>query len=143
MPPDASAPAASSGQSRGSRFALLPLSFIFLVLGVLIGFQAALQWKAPKAPPIEDLCTLDLAVVEHGPNLEVRWNRKAPAVLAARRGLLHIQDGDLVRDMDLDATALRSNTVTYYRTSPLVRFRLDVYLASGAAVSESRQVSSR
>ena len=139
MPPDASSSLASSTKPRGNRLTLLPLSFIFMVVGLILGFQAALQVKPSKAPPIEELCMLDLAIVEHGPNLEVSWNRQSPAVLAARRGVLHIQDGDAVRDMDLDATALRTNTVTYYRTASQVRFRLEVYLASGASVSETRQ----
>ncbi len=74
--------------------------------------------------------------------LRVCWNRNAPAVLKAERGVLSITDGGFRKDLDLDEHQLRTGAVVYAPRGNEVNFRLDL-LDRRTTVSESlRFVSS-
>jgi hypothetical protein len=116
----------------------LPLAFVFLTLGVLLGFQAALQMRpASPAVSVEDSVRLGLRVTEHGNNIQLNWNRNATVVQVAQQGVLVISDGDARQSTDLDAAALHSGNVVYRRVTHTVRFRLEVFLPGGSTVSET------
>lgn len=104
----------------------LPLSFIFLLLGVLLGFQAALTLR-PQAPESStDPFNLALSVSKDGDNLNVRWDRQAPAIRAANRGVLVIDDGAYSKTVELDANQLQTGSVVYRHTSNDVKFRMEL-----------------
>ncbi|MBI5084609.1 MAG: hypothetical protein HZB13_08435, partial [Acidobacteria bacterium] len=64
----------------------IPLSFVFLLLGVVLGFQIALGYKNQQPPnPAVDPYLLDLTVVQFGPDLHLKWNVEAAAFRNARR----------------------------------------------------------
>jgi hypothetical protein len=141
IPSFAAEPARASGNQGKPRFrggwVWLPLSFIFLLLGVLLGFQAALSLNpratnggAPEFP-------LSLAVTLTNDNLMVRWNRDAAAVRAAQKGLLEIEDGGFAKPVELDAAHLLGGSIIYRHSSNTVRFRLIVYLNSRLSVMET------
>ena len=115
-----------------------PLSFIFLVLGVALGFQAALTF-APELQEAQDAKAflLNLSAGRNGDSLIVRWDRDAPAIKAGERGVLEITDGeDPMRVLPLDQAHLREGSVIYQNSGSMVKFRLVVYMSSTATVNE-------
>jgi hypothetical protein len=110
----------------------LPLSFIFLLLGVLLGFQAALTLR-PQTPAADPFA-VGLTVARESDNLNVRWDRQAPAIRTAVQGLLVIEDGGASRRVSLSADQLQTGSVVYPHTAGEVRFRLELTLKSGAVL---------
>ncbi|MGI8742098.1 MAG: hypothetical protein ACR2NN_05935 [Bryobacteraceae bacterium] len=114
-------------ESAQSRWIWVPLSFIFLLVGVLLGFQAALTLRPQNAAGNSDPFDLQLNVSKDGDNLNVRWDRQARAIRSATRGVLVIVDGLYNKTVDLDPSQLQTGTVVYRHNSGEVRFRLEVY----------------
>lgn len=126
--PPAYAYTAPSRSRTRTGWAWIPLSFVFLLLGVVLGFQAALT----MGPRVGGLATVDyslgLTVTREGSNLSVRWNHDAQAVKAAQKGICEIEDGGHPRPtVDLDQAQLRNGSILYTNSSGAVRFRLIVY----------------
>jgi hypothetical protein len=107
-------------------------AFVFLLLGVLLGYEAS-RITAPRRA--SDFA-LTLAVERTGQNLTVRWNPDAPAVRSASSGVLEIDDGGETKRVELDRANLSSGSMVYRNASEKVRFRLVVYLDSGLSVTE-------
>ena len=114
----------------------LPISFIFLLLGVLLGFQASLTLR-PQASAGSDPFNLQLNVSREGDNLDVRWDRQALAIRTASRGVLVIVDGSYRKTVDLDPDQLQTGSVVYRHNSSEVRFRLEVYPRDKDMIVES------
>lgn len=120
----------------------IPLSFVFLMLGVLIGFQVAIHGlKPPTKPapvphPIETV-SLGLNVLHLPDETNVTWNRNSPIIRAAIRGVLHIREGAYYRAVDLRAADLRNGSVIVRKVTHKVEFRLEVYQKDNLYVSES------
>jgi hypothetical protein len=102
----------------------LPLSFIFLLLGVLLGFQAALTLRPQMASA--DPFNVSLSVSKEGDNLSIRWDRQAAAIKAARQGVLVIEDGTYNKTVELDPSQLQTGSVVYRHNSNDVKFRLEL-----------------
>ncbi|MBI3209223.1 MAG: hypothetical protein HYZ37_10040 [Candidatus Solibacter usitatus] len=116
----------------------IPLSFIFVLLGVLLGFQAALSYKPAKAAGLlNDPYGLALSAGRSGDFIAVHWDRFSFPVRAAQRGVLTITEGTFERKVDLDVLQLQNPTVYYRNQSDAVRFRLDVYTKDKISVSET------
>jgi hypothetical protein len=120
----------------------IPLLACLLAADGLLGYFAARQVQAPPARPAaapRDPYALSLMVVEYGNNLSLTWDRQAPAILRAERGILWINDGDESRSINLSGSVLRNQGtgVTYSRVSEHVRLRLEVFLKGGRSVSET------
>ena len=115
-----------------------PLSLIFLALGVLLGFQMALSMR-PNGPAAlgPEVFNLGLKVIKAGDALNLTWDRQAPAVRSAGRGVLFIKDGDHNLSRPLDVTDLQNGSVVYSRPSPSVTFKLEVYPRDHLLVTES------
>lgn len=115
-----------------------PLSFVFLLLGVVLGFQAGLTVAARNTTvPKADSYAMDLSVSRMDENLTVRWNREAPVVRAAAKGVLEIEEGGYTKPVDLDASQLQGGSILYHRSSDQVRFRMTLYLNSKLSVTET------
>lgn len=116
----------------------IPLSFIFLLLGVLVGFQASIAFRPAKAAGlIGDTFALHLSAGPSGDYLLVRWDRTAPALKGAQRGVLKITEGGHDKEVDLDALQLQNPQVFYRNISDTVRFRLEVFTTQHNSVSET------
>jgi hypothetical protein len=115
----------------------VPLSFIFLLLGVLLGFQAALSMRPQLPPGSNEPYNLNVSVTKSGNNLQVKWDRQALAVRTAQKGLLTIEDGTYSKPVPLNAFDLQSGSVVYPPYSNHVRFRLDVMVNARDTVSET------
>jgi len=107
-------------------------AFVFLLLGVLLGYEAS-RITAPRRA--SDFA-VSLAVERSGENLMVHWNRDAPAVRSASSGLLEIDDGGEMKRMELDRANLSGGSFIYRNASEKVRFRLVMYLDPGVSVTE-------
>lgn len=121
----------------------IPIILALVLLGGWLGIQGGryLKQQVPQAAP-EDPYTLGLTVAEYGDNLHLTWNREAPAIRSARRGLLIIGDGDQSRVLEMDWNQLQNGSVMYRRMTGPVRFRLEVYLKENRVLSESWETPS-
>jgi len=123
----------------------IPLSFIFLLLGVILGVQVALSVssKLPVSLRPPDPYTMHLTASPSGDSVHVRWDRGAPAIQDAPRGVLHIQDGASQQRVDLDALQLQNGSVIYRRATTEVTFRLEVMTRDRVTVTETAEFKAR
>ena len=119
-----------------SGWAWIPLSFVFLLLGVVLGFQAALTIGPKATGGGAGDYSLGLTVIREGANLSVKWNGEATAVKAAQRGILEIDDGGRAKQVDLDVAQLRNGSILLENASSTVRFRLIVYPQQGVSITQ-------
>jgi hypothetical protein len=117
----------------------IPLSFIFLLLGVLLGFQAALSVGSKPSSAATPEFGLGLAIAKTDDNLSVKWDRQAVAVRTAQHGLLEIEDGKYTKSVELDTAQLQNGSIIYRNTSKSVRFRLIVYPKAKVSVTETAE----
>lgn len=115
----------------------IPLSFIFLLLGVLLGFQVALSMRPRLPAGSNEPYNLNVSVTKSGNNLQVKWDRQALAVRTAQKGLLTIEDGSYSKPVPLNGFDLQSGSVVYPPYSNHVRFRLDVMVNARDTVTET------
>ena len=118
----------------------LPLSSIFLMLGVLVGFLIAVTMKQPNSAIPLSAYGLSLAVQQDTDSLHVTWDRGAVPVAIATRGILHIQDGDFYKAVDLKAADLQTGSVIIRNVGSNVTLRLEVFLLDRNSLSEVRVV---
>ncbi|HUQ92432.1 MAG TPA: hypothetical protein VM120_12195, partial [Bryobacteraceae bacterium] len=135
-------PAFAQPEFQASRFRTgnvwIPLSFLFLLLGVLVGFQAAMTYRPARAAGIlSDPYSVSLAASRSGDYLHVRWDRHSQPVRTAQRGVLTIIEGTYDKKVDLDVLQLQNPAVYYRNMSDVVKFRLDLYTKENVAVSET------
>jgi hypothetical protein len=130
---------AEAPKSKGVRggWVWIPLSFIFMLLGVVVGFQIALSMR-PKQPanPWIEAWDMSLQVKKTGEELTVTWDPLAPSIRNANRGALIIQSRDETRTIDLRASQLQGGSVIYRGVPDRVIFRLEVYPRERSVVSE-------
>jgi len=117
----------------------IPLSFVFLLLGVVLGFQAALTMGGKSAGAGTIDYALGLTVNKEGRNLSVKWDRDAPAIKAAQKGVLEIEDAGYSKPVDLDAAQLRNGSILFTNSSRTVRFRLIVYPQDRVTVMQTME----
>ena len=115
----------------------IPLSFIFLLLGVALGFQAASSMGSRARVNDSPDFSLGLKVGKSGDNLRVEWNPESPGIREAQRGVLEIQDGAYLKPVDLDAALLQTGSIIYRNSSNNVHFRLIVYMNARSDVAET------
>ena len=103
--------------------------------------------NAPKPAPLpiintESALPLKLSVAERQNQLDVNWDRNAPAILRAKHGVLSITDGGNRRDLELSGAQLRNGRVLYSRLSGDVNLRMEVFPEGRNSVSESIRIVS-
>jgi hypothetical protein len=123
-------------RSRLGAWMWFPLSFVFLLLGVALGYLAALN-VGPRAVgnrPAD--YALSLAVQKSGENLLLRWNTASALIGKADRGVLEIRDGGYATTVNLDATSLHDGKIIFGNKTDAVTFDLTVFLNSNLSVTE-------
>lgn len=121
--------AAATGKRR--RWPILPI--ILLLIGVLLGYQAALSVRSPRSP-----YELALTVSQLGSDLQLKWEGESAAIRSARKGTLTIEDGSYVKSANLTLTDLQlGSTIPYRPLTKHVRFRLDVFPNPRNTISET------
>jgi len=128
------------------------LAPVFLIAAGVAGFFAYRELSIPKSRDIpiaagaaagnDTALPLKLSVAEKQKKLEVTWDRNAPAILQARRGVLSIADGSNKRDLELTGAQLRTGRVVYSRLSPDVALRMEVFGEGPEPVTESIRIVS-
>lgn len=133
-----STPADSSSARFRGKWVWIPLSFVFLLLGVIVGFQAALVMNKGDAQRIAlQSLTLSLSVEKDGDTVVIRWDRGSAAVQNAKQGTLHILDGEFRKSVSLDPKQLQNGSVIYRSADSRVGFRLDVQTNERGSISEA------
>lgn len=136
-PDNAAETSNGSARFRG-KWVWVPLSFVFLLLGVIIGFQAALVLNRGEVQKIaQQSLTLSLTAQLESGKVVIRWDRRSAAVQNARGGTLRIQDGDFIKTVNLDAKQLQNGSVIYMTADSRVSFRLEVTTQERGAISEA------
>jgi hypothetical protein len=115
----------------------IPLSFIFLLLGVALGYLAALNVGPRNSASGAPDYSLSMAVLKSGDTLSLRWNGESPLARRAERGVLEIHDGDYAKIVDLDTTQLRNGNILFRNQTSAVSFHLVVFLNSNLSVSQN------
>ena len=115
----------------------LPLIFLFLLLGVALGYQLAQTVGARAAAMAAQDLSLSLSVKKNGDNLQRDLEPLRAPVRARRRGLLEIDDGGYTRPVTLDAAQLQNGSLIYHNATNSVRFRLTVYPQARVSVVET------
>lgn len=116
---------------------LFPLSFIFLLLGVALGYWAALGMSPRAALTGAPDYSLALAARKSSDGLTVQWNGDSPVIRNAARGVMEVHDGGYAKAVDLDAAQLRGGKLAFQNATNTVSFHLTVYLNSRLSVSET------
>jgi hypothetical protein len=124
-------------RSRMGTWMWFPLSFIFLLLGVALGYLAALTVGPRGAGNAPADYALALAVQKSGENLLLRWNAASPLINGADHGVLEIRDGGYATTVDLDSTSLRNGKIIFGNKTDAVDFHLTVFVNSNLSVSEN------
>lgn len=120
----------------------IPLSFIFLLLGIVLGFQIALSVsRSQKATEQQaDPYALELTAVEFGESLHLKWNNSLPAFRNASSGVLHIQDGNNTKTVEITREDISRGGILYKHASPEVLFRLEIPQTGHSSVIETLEV---
>jgi hypothetical protein len=116
----------------------IPLSFIFLLFGVLLGFQAALSMR-PRASMgyAQDPYSLSMFVSRETDSLVIHWNTRSPAARNAQRAVLTISDGSFTKAIPLDGRQLMVGTVVYKRLANTLRLKMEVYTKDNSSLIET------
>ncbi|MBI4910859.1 MAG: hypothetical protein HY820_45020, partial [Acidobacteria bacterium] len=116
----------------------IPLSFIFLLFGVLIGILMGTNYRSARAAGVlNDAYSVSLSVSRSGDYLQVNWDRNAQPVRTAQRGVLTITEGPYEKKVDLDAIQLQNPTVYVRPSSDAVKFRMEIFLKERVSVVEN------
>ena len=129
-----------AAQASSKSWYWLPLSFCFLLLGVFLGFLAALNLR-PQAPAAAEYFTVGMSAEKSGDDVHIKWDRQAPAIRAAQRGVLTIEDGRYSKTLELDPGQLQNGSVVYRRYSNSVRFRLQLFSGLRDSLTETAEWS--
>ncbi len=120
-----------------------------LPLVATVGFFAYRELTAPKRQTTlmdltvaETTLPLKLSVSEKQNQLDVTWDRNAPAIVQAKRGVLSISDGSNKKDLELTGPQLRTGRVLYSRLSTDVGLRLEVFADGATPVTETIRIVS-
>lgn len=136
--PDAAPPPAFIGMAQPrTGWLWIPLSFISMLVGVVIGFQAAVTMATRVTASTGDEFSLALSVAQSGDNLSLRWDRQTAAIRSARKGILEIEEGGYTKSVNLDGPQLQNGALIYRNSTNAVRFRLTVYPTARAGVTET------
>jgi len=137
-PPTAASSEPPKAKPARSGWVWIPLSFIFMLLGVILGFQIAISMR-PRTPanPYLEAWNLALGVQRLEDRLVVSWDRTAPAVRNANRGVMTILAGDDSRRIELSFSDLQAGQLIYRSSPSTVIFRLEVFPKDRTSVAET------
>jgi hypothetical protein len=127
-------------RSRFNSSMWIPLSFVFLLFGVALGYMIALSTKNPSRSvgDPQDFA-LGLSVAKSDDNLTVRWDRYAPAIRAAVDGSLDIEENGVTKPVPLSSSNLQTGSVVVQKPTHSVRFRLTVHPQPHLSITENAE----
>jgi TonB family protein len=128
---------------RANRPLLITAGVLLAALAVTIPwFRQPPRDSAPEVPASLEPQNggLGLGISVEGDALVVSWDRDAPAMRSATKGVLRIQDGSDRRNIELTTAELASGSIVYRPRSDDVDFLLTVYGAGGVTREGERAV---
>jgi len=129
----AAAPSASRSPSR-SQWVLPVLSCL---LAAIASFATYELWKATREPR---WVPLGLDARPSARELLISWDRGAPAVEQATRGVLAVNDGRTPVEIQLGPEQVHSGSFSYTPSQPDLRFQLRLYDQQAAVAADSLRV---
>ncbi|HYL38510.1 MAG TPA: hypothetical protein VEV17_21520 [Bryobacteraceae bacterium] len=102
---------------------------VLLALAVIVFLWKQKSLAAP-AP------TFSLRVAGTANDVEISWDREAPAVRDADRAVIEIQDGPATSQLKLAPDQVRSGSAHYFRQSGDVGFAMTIYPSGGPELRE-------
>ena len=127
-------------RSRFGSSVWIPLSFVFLLFGLALGYMIALASShGPRASGDPQDFDLGLSVSRTDDNLSVHWDRNAPAVRAAAEGVLEIEENGVTKPVPLSSANLQGGTVVVQKPTHSVRFRLTVRPQARTSVTQTAE----
>ena len=120
---------------------LLPTAALGMIMvGAYSPHAAAPPPSTQSTPPMVesgDRTNLGLTVTALSNQLQVRWNRESPAILASDHGVMRITENGITEAVPFDPAQLRDGYVAYGPKTNDVSIRLAVTGKDGAMISES------
>ena len=136
-PEEALRPSTVRPPLKRSRWVWVPLSFIFLILGVVLGFEVGLGfYRAQNLALTGDPYAIDLSVSRFGDSYHIKWNPESVAVRSAKRGELMVEEGATAKPLALTTDDLARGGLIY-RGDDAQRFRLTLFLRDRSSFTES------
>ena len=113
---------------------------LLMVSAVAVAFlnsrPSALRQRTPVLAPAPENASLGLRIHVQGDDFLITWDREAPAIQSAAKGVLRIQDGSERRITDLQPAELANGSIIYRPRSDDVDFLLLVYARDGSVTRE-------
>ncbi|MBZ2184573.1 MAG: hypothetical protein K7J46_07645 [Bryobacter sp.] len=120
------------------RWVWVPLSLVFLVVGVVTGFQIAMLLNRQDVERASKRSfSLGLTADWENDRIAVRWDRESAPIQNAQSGSLRILDGQYSKMVALDERQLRNGSVLYMSADNRVSFRLEVNTRQGTQFIET------
>jgi hypothetical protein len=120
---------------------LLPTATLGMIMvGAYSHHAAALPPSTQSTPPLAESgarTNLGLMVTALSNQLQIRWNRESPAILASDHGVMRITENGITEVVPFDPAQLRGGYVAYGPKTNDVSIRLQVTGKDGAMTSES------
>lgn len=127
-------------RSRFGAGSWIPLSFVFLLFGLALGYMIALaSGHGSRVSGDPQDFDLGLSVSRTDDNLTVHWDRNAPAIRAAAEGVLEIEENSITKPVPLSAANLQGGTVVVQKPTHSVRFRLTVHPQARTSVTQNAE----
>jgi hypothetical protein len=121
-----------------SRWVWIPLSLVFLIVGVVAGFQGAMMLNRQDVDrALARSVSLGLSTGWENGRIAVRWDRDSAPIQNAQIGSLRILDGEYSKVVTLDERQLRNGIVLYMSSDNRVSFRLEVQTRQRTQVTET------
>jgi hypothetical protein len=112
-----------------------PVAALTLVAAALLAFQYSRGGQGSWFG-VRDPYALGLSFTTASDNVHLNWNREAPVIQSASRGVLTITDGGTIRRVDLGREQLQNGSVVYRRMSNDVVLKLEVFANDRNSVAE-------
>jgi TonB family protein len=120
----------------GRRVWILTLALLLVAAGLAVAFFNLEPEHYARILAAPQNGGLGLRIEAQTDAFLVSWDREAPAVRAASKGILRIQDGQERRSTELAAAELANGSILYRPRSDDVDFLLTVYEADGSVARE-------
>lgn len=78
--------------------------------------------------------------MEFGESLHLKWNNSLPAFRNASSGVLHIQDGNNTKTVEITREDISRGGILYKHASPEVLFHLEIPQTGHSSVIETLEV---
>jgi hypothetical protein len=139
-PPPRAVPHRSPWPGLLLRFAVIVVATVALVGSAIRYLGAPRQARQDVSASSVPSLLLGLQVEPRSTAMLVTWNKAAPEIAAATRGVLAIRDGAAQKNLDLDKTQLSTGSVLYTPATGDIQFSLEVYRAAQLTAVQSIRV---